>query len=156
MEIKYLADATEVIPTLAVAFLQDGFAHPAEQSVGAVAAGLRVSCQRDGLPLALVALDGGAVLGTVALRWDSIASRPELGPWVAALYVVANFRGRGVGAQLVRAAELEARRLSLGAIYTGTSTAGSVFQRLGWTEIERLTYCGQPVVIYRRELAPAS
>jgi predicted N-acetyltransferase YhbS len=154
--IRYLADVPEVIAVLAEAFYSDGFAHPDDQTVEAVATRLREGAQRAALPLALVALDESRVQGTATLRWDSISSRPALGPWLAALYVMPGCRGRGLGGQLVRAIEDVARRLGFGTLYAGTHTAESLLCRLEWIEVERLDYGGERLSIFRRDLASAA
>jgi predicted N-acetyltransferase YhbS len=156
MVIRYLADVPEVIPTLAAAFQADHFAHPEDRSLEDSVTRLRRLAQRDDLPLALVMLEGAEVCGTVALNRDSISTRRELGPWVAGFYVLPKFRRQHRGSQLVRAAEAEAQRLGFRTIYTGTSTAYSLFQRLGWVAVERLEYCGERLVICRKDLAPAA
>ena len=151
--IRYLADVPEVIAVLAEAFYSDGFAHPDDPSVEAVATRLREGAQRATLPLALVALDESRVQGTATLRWDSISSRPALGPWLAALYVMPGCRRRGVGGQLVCAIEDVARRLGFETLDAGTQTAESLLCRLKWIEVERLDHGGEPLGIFRRDLA---
>jgi GNAT superfamily N-acetyltransferase len=150
--IRYLADVPEAVTVLAEAFSNDGFAHPDDQTLEAVATRLREGAQRAALPVALVAVDDSGVQGTAALRWDSIGSRPALGPWLAALYVMPGCRRRGVGGQLVRAIEDLGRGLGFGTLYAGTHTAESLLRRLAWMEVERLDYAGGPLSIFQRDL----
>jgi predicted N-acetyltransferase YhbS len=154
--IRYLVDVPEAIAVLAEAFYNDRFAHPHDQTLEAVATRLREGAQRSALPLALVALDESRVQGTATLRWESISSRPALGPWLAALYVMPGCRGRGVGGQLVRGIEDLARSLGFGVLYAGTHTADSLLCRLEWMEVERLDYGGRLLGIFRRDLTSAA
>lgn len=56
-------------------------------------------------PCALAAVDAhGAYLGSLALIPDDCAERPDLTPWLAALWVDAPARERGVGTALIESA----------------------------------------------------
>ena len=57
-------------------------------------------------------------------------SRPDLSPWLAALLVSPNHRGRGVGSRLVRSLVLEAVRLAIPRVYLGTDIP-EYYARLG-------------------------
>jgi predicted N-acetyltransferase YhbS len=56
-----------------------------------------------GLPAVLVARRGEKFLGSVNLLAHEMTTHPTLSPWLAQLFVIAEERGRGVGAALVRA-----------------------------------------------------
>lgn len=150
MEIRNLVDVPKVVPTLAEAFAEEWPDYAREVGREAIVERFRECLRRDALPLTLVALEGPEVVGTVGLRWDSIRSRPALGPWLAAFYVVPRLRGRGVGAHLAREAERAARTLGLAELYAGTSTARTLFERLGWRRHEDLDYAGEPLTIYHK------
>jgi GNAT superfamily N-acetyltransferase len=154
MRVTYLADHPEAVPYLAAGFKAQWDAYFSHRSVEEIAADFELCLHRDRLPLALVALDDtDRALGTATLRPDSITSRPSLGPWLAAFYVAPDRRNAGVGTQLVRAVEGEARRLGVGELYAGTSRAATLFARLaGWTAVERLAYYGEDVTIFRCNL----
>ena len=74
----------------------------------------------DGLPTALVCLNGEGPVGTVALRNDTIEGFEDMDPWLAGLYVVPGLRRMGVGKLLVEAALKEAGRLGFPHVYAGT------------------------------------
>lgn len=151
MRIRLLADEPWAVEPLARAFFEAWPGVPGQASLEATVARFEACRNRDALPLALVAVEGGEAAGTVGLRMDSISTRPALGPWLAALWVEPARRGRGLGARLVRAAEGEARRLGLATLHAGTSTAESLFVRLGWRVVERTTYHGEALAILRWE-----
>lgn len=156
IHIGYLCDHPEAIPVIGEALRAEspGFFRgwSADDVVERI---VRPTLRRDGLPLALVALAGGAVAGTAALRHDSITTHPHLGPWLAALHVLPAHRRRGIGAALIRAVEREAARLGIGRLYAGSGAAAPLFERLGWQAIERTTYHGEPLAILRREVLDA-
>jgi GNAT superfamily N-acetyltransferase len=104
------------------------------------------------LPVGVVALRDGAVCGVAALKAESIPSHQHLSPWAAAGLVKAALRGQGIGLELLRALEQQARALQFPRIYCGTSTAGSLLERAGWQVLERITHEGKALVIYEKAL----
>jgi predicted N-acetyltransferase YhbS len=157
LRIGYLCDAPAALPELAQSFLLESPEYFRGQTADEVRDRiLTPTLQRDAVPLALVARLGQRVAGTVALRHDSISTHPHLGPWVAALHVRPAVRGQGVGSALIQAAEREAGRLGFARLYAGTGHAAPLFERLGWTPVERLTYWNEPLVVLQRDLPTAS
>ena len=99
---------------------------------------LRENLNAAPIPFALVAHDGEAFLGTASVIASDLAERPQLSPWVAAVWVEAQARRRGVGAALVDRAALDcfalgARRAHLCA----RPERAGYYERLGWIPIER-------------------
>ena len=90
--------------------------------------------------------------GTAALKAEPVANEPGPGPWLAALLVGPNHRGRGIGTALVAAIEAEAGRLGFGAVYTSTDAADPIMARRGWQAVGTAgTLCG-PTMVFRRRL----
>jgi GNAT superfamily N-acetyltransferase len=92
----------------------------------------------DRIPLSLLALVDGAPAGTVNLIHSDSESRPDLHPWLAALVVVPECRGRGIGSLLVRTLVTQAQRLGLPHLFLGTDIPG-FYTRLGATVYEQVT-----------------
>ena len=105
------------------------------------------------LPLALVAFAGGKLVGTVSLMVHDLPTRPELTPWLASLFVVPDFRRRGVASLLIERAVVEAARLKLPTLYLWTSSAEAeaLYRKVGWRSVERTEYCGKEIVIMQIE-----
>lgn len=78
----------------------------------------------------LVALEGDTVLGCVHLIDNDDDSLPGLYPWLAAMVVVAERRGQGIGSMLVRAMARQARGLGFEQLWFGTDGPG-FYERLG-------------------------
>ena len=106
----------------------------------------------DRIPLAVVALDGGRVIGTGCLKVHDMDTRTELTPWLAGIYVELNQRGKGVGSKLVITLEGIAKNLGTQRLYLYTPQSVGFYTRLGWAEYERTTYKGQGVTIMEKKL----
>lgn len=92
----------------------------------------------DPIPTTLVAQQGGAFQGTVSVIENDHDARPKLTPWLAALWVDADQRCKGLGASLIRAALDHARSLGAPVLYLcATPDKASYYEGLGWTIIER-------------------
>ena len=152
VEVAYLADHADHVVALAAALHAQDREYYGARTPADVAADLTLSLQREALPLALIALRDGIVLGTATLSYDSITTHPQLGPWIAAFYVRPEHRGRGIGGKLVTAIEAAAQRLGFEQLYAGSGRAASLFERAGWHVLQRVSYHGEEITILRRDL----
>jgi predicted N-acetyltransferase YhbS len=82
------------------------------------------------IPLSLIALVDGQLVGTVNLIENDDSKRTYLRPWLAAMVVAKAFRGQGIGTQLVRSLLVEAQRLGFATVYFGTDGPG-FYVRIG-------------------------
>jgi N-acetylglutamate synthase-like GNAT family acetyltransferase len=90
------------------------------------------------IPLALVAHDGDAFLGTASLIPSDLAERPHLTPWVAAVWVEPEMRQRGIGRALVNRVTQDCFALGFSRVYLCARPQRSAFyEGLGWIPIER-------------------
>ena len=85
-----------------------------------------------GVPCAWVAFVEARPVGTVSLIECNMDTHPELTPWLAALYVLPEYRNRGIGKALVHRCEREAMGVSFRRLYLFTSEARNYYTRLGW------------------------
>jgi GNAT superfamily N-acetyltransferase len=106
----------------------------------------------DVLPLALVAIHQGTIIGTGSLKLQDLDVRPQFTPWMGGLFVVEAHRGRGVATALIRRLMEEARRLNILRLYLWTPSAEGLYAKLGWVSLERLDYCGYKISIMQKEL----
>jgi N-acetylglutamate synthase-like GNAT family acetyltransferase len=99
---------------------------------------LRENINAAPIPFALVAHDGEAFLGTASVIASDLAERPELTPWVAAVWVEAQARRHGVGAALVNRATLDCFALGVSRAYLcARPQRAGYYERLGWIAIDR-------------------
>jgi GNAT superfamily N-acetyltransferase len=106
----------------------------------------------DRLRLALVALAGSALVGTISLRYHDLPIRPEISPWLGGLLVMPEWRRRRVASFLMRRAVGEAARLKIPSLFLWTSSAEGLYLKLAWRPIERTDYLGKQIVIMEKEI----
>jgi GNAT superfamily N-acetyltransferase len=116
-------------------------------SLNDVVASFETRTNTDKLPLAIVAIENGEVIGTGCLKPGDLEIRPELSPWLGGIFVVPQCRNRGVATAIIHRLLQEALRLQLSVLYLWTPSAESLYARLGWKTIERLDYCEDTVSI---------
>jgi GNAT superfamily N-acetyltransferase len=112
----------------------------------------KAEVQLGGIPCAWVAFLGQDAVGTVSLIELNMDTRPDLTPWLAALFVLPDHRRRGIGTALTRRCEQEARTLGLSRLYLYTTLAENFYARLGWSTIWRETYEDELVTVMQRQL----
>jgi N-acetylglutamate synthase-like GNAT family acetyltransferase len=147
MSIEYLADRLEFLPTLAQwQHAEWGHANPGD-SVEARKARLQDSTNHDRIPLTVVAVEDGEVLGSASLVEHDIDTRLDLSPWLASVFVGPEHRRQGTGAELVRRIMREATKLKVPLLYLYTVHSEAFYAKLGWTLQEYTTYREQNVAI---------
>ena len=85
-----------------------------------------------------VALEDSRLLGTACLDIEDLPERPELGPWLASLYVMPEARSRGLGSRLVQAVEQEAWTRGVPRLHLHTPNHEGYYAQQGWTTLEHL------------------
>ena len=108
---------------------------------------LRGRAHRDRIPTTFVAMAGDQPIGSVSIVERDMTTHPDLGPWLAAVYVEPSFRGRGVGSDLVRQAVRRAADLGATRVYIYTDDAPGFYERLGWSTVVEEEYEGHRVAI---------
>jgi GNAT superfamily N-acetyltransferase len=108
MNIALLADHTEVLPALAKWYRDEWKPYYGIDGPGDALADLRSRCNKNALPIGLVALEGDQVQGVAALDLDVATN---LMPSVVGLLVAVEYRGQGVATQLLDSAKNLAARL---------------------------------------------
>jgi len=110
---------------------------------------------RHGLEQCVVALEEGVPVGTASLAAEDAASRPDLSPWLASVFVAAEARGRGYARVLVTAVESAAKSARFPVLWLFTDTAAGLYAGLGWREAGTVEDHGRSYTLMRRDLAAA-
>lgn len=154
MIIESIADHLDLVETVGRWHWQEwGHADP-DGSAESWVAGIARRVERDAIPTTYVALsDERALLGSVSLVDCDMDTRAHLWPWLAGLYVRPDARGRGVGSALVQHAMQKVGNMGIDTLYLYTSTAESLYRRLGWRVIDRDQYEGDDVAVMSVQLA---
>lgn len=111
--------------------------------------------QEGAVPSTFVAIEGTNRLGSAALVQSDMDTHPDLGPWLASVYVAPEHRGRGLGEALVRRVVAEAQTLLVSRLYLFTPDQAGFYRRLGWHEHSTEIYRGTEVTIMVYQLKGA-
>lgn len=152
IQVELLADRKEAIPLLAEWFEGRWPEHYGPGGRGNAGRDLSNSCNRDQLPITLVAFLDGEVSGTVTLMSRALASHLHLSPWLAMLLVPDAFQSKGVELNLVFAVEELASRLGIESVFASTGTESPLLIRRSWQIVEKPAESGSHLFIYRRAL----
>ena len=99
---------------------------------------LRDNINAEPIPFALVAHDGDTFLGTASVIESDLAERPQLTPWVAAVWVEPQARNRGVGTAMVERATQDCFALGINRAYLcARPRLSRLYEGMGWTIFER-------------------
>lgn len=152
MRIEYLADHISKIYELARLHHEEwSYLHPGESLEKRIEK-LKICCGRHSIPSALVALKDDELIGSAILVEQDMETHTHLKPWLAGVYVKAQFRGLNFGKALVKRIENEARSLYVKVLYLYSPSAEGFYKLLGWDVIERCEYLGTNVVVMSKKL----
>lgn len=118
-------------------------------------ASFAADCGAGGVPSVFVALardgtGGETPVGTASLVVDDMSVRRELTPWLASVFVLPEWRGRGIASRLVRRVEHEAWDHGIERFYLFTPDQQPLYRRLGWRDRESLIYRDEEVTVMTR------
>lgn len=105
-------------------------------------AALEARAVTDSLPLTLVAVSQGKVVGSGSIKLEEPGTKAGLSPWIGGLYVRAEYRGKGLGGMMLDALEAKARELGVKALYLSADSAVEFYRRKGWSILESVESFG--------------
>ncbi|MCI1586153.1 MAG: GNAT family N-acetyltransferase, partial [Clostridium beijerinckii] len=95
--IEHLADHKEYIDTV-INLIWKEFGN--ENNYNFFESIIKNSLIKNRLPLTFIALEDNELVGTIGLWRSDLMSRQDLFPWLSALFVKKNFRGKRIGQEL--------------------------------------------------------
>lgn len=150
MEIALLADRTDAIDTVTRWYEEEWAPYYGEDGHGDARADLVSRCNRDRLPIGLVALEGTHICGTAALDRDVATG---LSPSIVGLLVARDHRNKGAASALLVGAERLAQNLGYDEVFLSTSILGAALARRGWRERGEIDFLnGERGRVYLRQL----
>jgi len=84
----------------------------------------------------LIALEDGQLLGGAALATKDLPERPELGPWLACVFIATHARKRGLAEQLIEGICIAAKSGGCSQLYLHTHDRHDYYARRGWQVLE--------------------
>lgn len=96
----------------------------------------------DYIPLSYLAINNTLPVGMVSLKENDLWSRKDLNPWLASLYVLPEFRNRGIGEMLISAVINKSRNTGLKKIFlfldqTEINQLSQYYRKRGWKFYEK-------------------
>jgi GNAT superfamily N-acetyltransferase len=155
LTIVTLSDRPDLLATVAAWIYEQWWSHLPEHSPETVAAALIERRTSDHIYESFVALRDSVPVGTATVLDHDVDTerRPDLTPWVAAVYVIPEARGRGIGERLVSRAAAFAQAKGFMTVYLWTTDRRDWYERLGWELVEQLDRNGVLVSFLKFERA---
>lgn len=100
----------------------------------------------------LIALEGDQLLGGAALARADLAHRPDLGPWLACVFVDPGARGQGLAERLIEGICAEAKAKGVTRMYLHTQDKHDYYAQRGWTVLENFLAWDKPQWLMVRDL----
>lgn len=129
--------ADETLTALAADRIYHAFWRDTDETPASLLAGVGKVLADGPAQFGLAALVDRTFAGNTLVIRSDVSERPDLGPWVAAVWVEPDFRRRGIGAALVRKASAEAFARGVERLHLHCRAARRPFyERLGWRLFE--------------------
>jgi GNAT superfamily N-acetyltransferase len=145
---EFLADRPEAVNLVAGWYFEEWGRFNPEASAEKIATKISHSMNRDKLPLLLLAIDGDDIVGAVELKFREMDIYPDMEHWLGGLFVLPEYRGRGVGKMLASRVIGLAHASGVRKLYLQTEhLSGGIYAELGWSPIERVQYKGANVLV---------
>jgi len=142
VEFAWLADQPHLVPRLAALHHAEWSWIEPEWTLAEAQSNLALHTAGTSIPATRVALVDGELAGSVSLLANDHERIRRWSPWLASLLVLPEFRGRGIGAALVREAVSIAAHFGIPYLYLYTDDAAPFYARLGWARVERMDLDG--------------
>jgi GNAT superfamily N-acetyltransferase len=153
MQYQLLADRPEAIPIVA-RWLYEEWGRTIEgNTVEKACERLRQRVSRDNLPLHVLAVENGVIVGFAALKVREMDTYPNREHWLGSVYVPQEQRGHGIATFLIHTLVSMAPRYGVSMLSLQTEREdGGLYRKLGWVPVERVRYHGVDVTVMERHL----
>lgn len=154
VEIDYLPNQLWALPTLIDWHFAAWASGCPESAKAAIAKAYLNEKNIDQIPLTLVAYSNKTLFGSATLVISDLPTRPELSPWLAAVYVTPEYRNQKIGSLLSRSIVEEAKKLGLKEMYllTGVDSRVEFYKKLGWEVFSVESYANKDWTVMKHIL----
>jgi len=151
-KVDYLANHPDLVDLLADWFYQEWGGRLPDVTLQDFSERLKGRMNRDQLPLSLVLFLRKEPIGTASLKIREMETHPQYEHWLGSVFIRGEYRKKGFGTEIVKAATRMAIRLGIEELYLYTHSSEAFYKRLGWKGIEKSIFRGRRVTIMRRVL----
>ncbi|NNF95848.1 MAG: GNAT family N-acetyltransferase [Halobacteria archaeon] len=153
MDLEFLANKENAIPLLARWYFEEWGHLEKGNTLDKVTEKLHGYLNTDKIPLIVLAVEGGEILGAAQLKYREMDIYPEKEHWLGGVYVSKNHRGNKLAEQIIRKVVSIAGKLDVHKLYLQTENlSGGLYTRLGWLPIEQVNYRGLDVLVMEKEI----
>jgi len=104
---------------------------------------LKKYLQDESLPQALVAMESHNPIGVAEIKFHELSLYPQYEHWLGGVYVIPEYRGNGIGSELIQHALKLAESHGVSQMYLQTLRLdGGIYSGLGWTAVEEFKHKG--------------
>jgi len=109
------------------------------------------------VPFIMIAHRDKKLVGVAALDNDVnlLSNYPEYKqfmPWLSILYVVPEYRNKGIASLLCNKIEAEAFRQGISRMYLYAKKTDALYKKLGWKQLEKITYKAQETTVMFKDM----
>jgi GNAT superfamily N-acetyltransferase len=153
VSIEYLADYPEFVLQIAIWYFDEWGHRIPGNSVEGIRTRLTTKLNRDRVPIPIVAIAHGRLIGTAQLKTHEMEIYPNREFWLGGVYVDLQARKHGIGKQLVTRVEEISKRLGIPVLFLQTERLdGGLYAKLGWSPLEQVKYHRVQVLVMQKKL----
>ena len=153
MEFEYLAENKEAIPILAEWYFDEWGYIEKGNTLDKITEKLHSYLHVDAIPLIILAIDEGEILGAAQLKYREMDIYPEKEHWIGGVYVSEKHRGNKVGKNIILKVTSIAKELGVKTLYLQTENKnGGLYSHLGWEPLEQVNYRGIDVLVMENQI----
>ncbi|MGI2259009.1 GNAT family N-acetyltransferase [Shewanella sp. GXUN23E] len=147
MILAELSHAPQHIPTLARWHFNEWHLLYPGRTLDDFQADLQACLTDASVPVTWVLLDGDRAVGSASILRHDMTTNQQLSPWLANVYICPEYRGRGLGNQLITGVMQRAYKRGIERLYLFTEDQQAFYRRLGWRLLKQDVYEGAEVAI---------
>lgn len=153
MHLEYLADNKFAIPILANWYFNEWGHIGNGTTLDKVKENLQDYLHTDEIPLIILAIEEGEVLGAAQLKYREMDIYPEKEHWLGGVYVFEKYRGNKIAEKIIGRVIDIAKRLDVETLYLQTKYLnGGLYRSLGWQPLEQVNYEGVDVLVMENKI----